>query len=66
MKLEINSTYSEHGEIYKWKLYDGPDAHIESQGECTSLGEVFERVIMHQVIHSIDYYDPNDPNNDGL
>lgn len=55
MKLEINSTYSEHGEIFQYKLYDGPDGIDEDKGECTSLGEVFEKVILHRLITSLDY-----------
>ena len=60
MKLEINSIYSEHGEIFKWKLYTGADGADEFQGECTSLGEVFEKVIMEETRNSFGYYDYED------
>ena len=56
MKLEINSTYSEHGEIFQYKLYDGPDGICKYTGETTSLGEVFEQVISHRIKTSFDLF----------
>lgn len=55
MKLEVLSIPSEHGEIFQYKLYDGPEGIDEFSGEFTSLGEVFEDVIVKRTITALDY-----------
>jgi hypothetical protein len=41
--------------IYSWTLYDGPEEIDEFRGFENTLGEVFEKVILHRTQNALSY-----------
>lgn len=53
MKLVIfDKSYTQ---TYVWTLYDGPDGIDFYEGEASSLGECFEKVMESRVLNSLNY-----------
>lgn len=40
---------------YSYHLWDGPDGIHEFFGFCDTLGECFEKIIMHRTLISFEY-----------
>jgi hypothetical protein len=40
---------------YSWKLWTGPDGIDFYDGICSSIGEVFEEIIKHEIWNGMDY-----------
>jgi hypothetical protein len=53
MKIEIIDNPKDGN--YSWKLWTGPDSIDEYDGLCSSIGEVFEEIIKHEIWNGIDY-----------
>jgi hypothetical protein len=53
MKIEIIDNPKDG--TYTWKLWTGPDGIDFYDGICSSIGEVFEEIIKHEIWNGIDY-----------
>lgn len=53
MKIEITDNPQDGN--YSWKLYTGADGADEYTGLCSSLGEVFEEIIKHEIWNGRSY-----------
>ena len=54
MKIEIEQDSSSTG-LYKWGLETGPERIDCYTGYCETLGEVFEEIIRHRTMNSLEY-----------
>ena len=53
MKIEITQDFITGN--YNWVLYDGPDGIDEFRGSENTLGEVFEKIILHRTQNALSY-----------
>jgi len=53
MRIEID--YIPQDDQYYAKIYDGPDGIDESSYFCSSLGEVFEKIVVFRTLLSLEY-----------
>ena len=56
MKIQIEQDITGTG-TYIWGLEDGPEHIDKFSGYCETLGEVFEEIIQHRAINSLNYND---------
>lgn len=54
MKIEITKTGYEKIN-YEWKMWDGPEGIDFYEGDASTLGECFERILINSVLNSIHY-----------
>ena len=53
MKIEITEDFITG--LYNWTLYDGPENIDEFRGSESTLGEVFEKVILYRTQNALSY-----------
>jgi hypothetical protein len=53
MKIEITEDFITG--MYNWVFYDGPEEIDEFRGSENTLGEVFEKIIIHRTLNALSY-----------
>ena len=55
--MVIDITFSPAGQVYFWKLWDGPDGIDHRMGHAATLGEAFENIVAARTRIALDYTD---------
>jgi hypothetical protein len=53
--MVIDITFSPAGQVYFWKLWDGPDGSDHRMGHAATLGEAFENIVAARTRIALQY-----------